>query len=99
MQKELVKTMDKKRSILGDLEKENIDYVAKFKDKANEKESLRGQICQVENLIRLLRHEIEQTGLDNKKINLTVEKEDELLNKKAAEEKRIVKLVGEDIKD
>ena len=30
---------------------------------------------------------------------MVVEKEDELINKKGIEEKRIVKLVGDDIKD
>jgi hypothetical protein len=37
--------------------------------------------------------------LDTKRVNLTIEKEDELLNKKQAEEKRVVKLVCDDIKD
>lgn len=37
--------------------------------------------------------------MDNKRVQLIAEKEDELVNKKATEEKRVVKLVCEDIKD
>ena len=47
----------------------------------------------------MLKHEIDSTNLDTRKVNLTIEKEDELLNRKMNEEKRIVKLVGDDIKD
>lgn len=46
-----------------------------------------------------MKHEIEFTNVDNKRIQIIVEKEDELLNKKGGEEKRVVKLVGDDIKD
>lgn len=99
MQKELVKTLEKKRVVLGDLEKENINFTHKFQVKVNEKESLREQISEIENLVRLLRHEIDQTNIDTKRINITIEKEDELLNKKQAEEKRVVKLVCDDIKE
>ena len=60
---------------------------------------MRVQISEIEHLIRQLKHEIEGTNVDNKKIQLIVEKEDELLNKKASEEKRVSKLVGDDIRD
>lgn len=60
---------------------------------------MRGQINELEHLIRQLRYEIESTSVDTKRIQLIVEKEDELMNKKANEEKRVVKLVGDDIKD
>jgi hypothetical protein len=49
--------------------------------------------------MRLIRSEIESTNLDTKRVNLTVEKEEELMNRKAAEEKRVVKLVGDDVKE
>jgi hypothetical protein len=49
--------------------------------------------------VRLIRQEIDTNNLDTKRVNLTIEKEDELLNKKQAEEKRVVKLVCDDIKD
>lgn len=41
VQKELVKVMEKKRQVLGDLERENQDFVHKFGTKAMEKSSLR----------------------------------------------------------
>jgi siroheme synthase len=50
-------------------------------------------------LIRQLKHEIEQTAVDNKRVQLLNDKEEELLQKKAGEEKRVVRLVYEDIKD
>jgi len=50
-------------------------------------------------LIRLLKQEVEVTNLDTKRVNLTIEKEDELINNKVNEEKRIVKMVGDDVKD
>eukprot|EP00347_Sterkiella_histriomuscorum_P021445 403333951 len=99
IQKELVKVLDGKRTVLGDIEKENLDFIHKFQAKANEKDSLRKQIFEIEHLIRLLKSEIDNTSVDNKRITLIVEKEDELINKKANEEKRVVKLVGDDIKD
>lgn len=64
-----------------------------------EKASLRGQIGEIEHLIRLLRHELESTQVDTKRVQLIVEKEDELLTKKGLEEKRVVKFVSDDIKD
>jgi len=64
-----------------------------------EKDALRTQICEIEHLIRMLRHEIESTNLDTRRVTLTVEKEDSLLSRKMTEEKRVVALVGEDIKD
>ena len=91
--------METKRAVLGDLEKENFDFVVRFQAKANEKDSLRGQICEIEHLIRQLRHEVEQTNIDSKRIQITVEKEDELLTRKQTEEKRVVKAVCDDIKD
>ena len=84
---------------MGDIEKENLDFIHKFQAKANEKDSMRRQIFEIEHLIRLLKSEIDNTSVDNKRITLIVEKEDELINKKANEEKRVVKLVGDDIKD
>jgi hypothetical protein len=39
------------------------------------------------------------TTIDTKRIQTIAEKEDELLSKKAIEEKRIVKLVGDDINE
>jgi len=60
---------------------------------------MRVQISEIEHLIRQLKHEIEGTNVDNKKIQLIVEKEDELLSKKASEEQRVSKLVGDDIRD
>ena len=60
---------------------------------------MRVQISEIEHLIRQLKYEIESTTVDTKRIQLIVEKEDELLNKKGAEEKRVVKLVCDDIKD
>lgn len=44
--------METKREILGDLEKENYGFLVAFQAKTNEKDSLRGQICEIENLIR-----------------------------------------------
>lgn len=99
IQKELVKVLSSKRNVLGDIEKENIDFLYKFQAKAADKDSMRGQINELEHLIRQLRYEIESTSVDTKRIQLIVEKEDELMNKKANEEKRVVKLVGDDIKD
>jgi hypothetical protein len=61
--------------------------------------TLRTQINEIEHLIRLLKHEIESTNVDNKRIQIISEKEDEIVAKKSAEEKRVVKLVGDDIKD
>jgi len=61
--------------------------------------TLRTQINEIEHLIRLLKHEIESTNIDNKRIQIISEKEDEIVAKKSAEEKRVVKLVGDDIKD
>jgi septal ring factor EnvC (AmiA/AmiB activator) len=60
--------LEGKRNVLGDTEKENSDFQHKFQSKANEKHSLRGQISEVENLIRQLRHEIEQTVVDNTRV-------------------------------
>lgn len=37
--------------------------------------------------------------MDTKRVMLVVEKEEELLNKKGLEEKRVVKFVGDDIKE
>ncbi len=99
LQKELVRTLEGKRNVLGDTEKENFDFQHKFQAKASEKHSLRSQICEVEHLIRQLKHEIEQTSVDNKRVQLLTEKEDELLQKKSGEEKRVVKLVQEDLKE
>ena len=50
-------------------------------------------------MIRQLKNEIEQTAVDNKRVQLLNDKEEELLQKKAGEEKRVVRLVYEDIKD
>lgn len=47
----------------------------------------------------MIRQEIDANNLDTKRVNITIEKEDELLNRKAAEEKRVVKVVCDDIKD
>ena len=41
IQKELVKVLDSKRNVLGDIEKENLDFVHKFQAKANEKDTMR----------------------------------------------------------
>lgn len=65
----------------------------------NEKDSLRGQICEIENIIKQIRVEIDSTNVDTKRINILSEKEDELLNRKVNEEKRVVKIVTEDVKD
>lgn len=99
IQKSLVKTLDAKRTVLSEMEKENVDFLHKFNAKANEKDTLRKQITEVEHLIRLLKHEIESTNVDNKRVQIISEKEDEIVTKKGAEEKRIVKLVGDDVKD
>jgi hypothetical protein len=40
-----------------------------------------------------LKLEIEQTSVDNKRVTMLADKEEELLQKKAVEEKRVVKLV------
>ena len=50
-------------------------------------------------MIRQLRFEIESTAVDTKRVQLIVEKEDELVTKKSTEEKRVVKLVCDDIRD
>ena len=46
-----------------------------------------------------MRQELEGTSVDTKRVMLVVEKEEELLNKKGLEEKRVVKFVGDDIKE
>lgn len=81
------------------MEKENVDFLHKFNVKAHEKDTLRKQITEVEHLIRLLKHEIESTNVDNRRVQIIAEKEDEIIAKKIQEEKRIVKLVADDIKD
>lgn len=44
--------MEAYRNGLGDFEKENFDFQQKFQVQINDKESLRGQICEIENIIR-----------------------------------------------
>jgi hypothetical protein len=68
MQNELIKTLEKKRNLLGDLEKENIGFIKKYDDKIKDKHSIRNQICEVEHLIRLIRNEIDMTNFDTKRI-------------------------------
>lgn len=77
-----MKTLDTKRTVLSEIEKENIDFLQKFNVKANEKDTLRKQITEVEHLIRLLKHEIESTNVDNRRIQIISEKEDEIIAKK-----------------
>lgn len=48
--------------IFDDIDKENLDYAYKVLEKVNEKDSIRIQICEVENILRLLRMEVEQTA-------------------------------------
>ena len=91
--------MEKKREVLGDLERENHDFVHKFQTKAMEKSSLRNQISDIEHLIRQLKYEIESTNVDTKKVQIMAEKEDELLARKAVEDKRLVKLAADDLRD
>lgn len=49
--------------------------------------------------MRKLRLEIEETTTDSKRIQIVTEKEDELVMNKQGEEKRIVKLVNDDLKE
>ena len=96
-QKALVNVLGEKRIILADIERENFDFSHKFQGRANDKETLRLQIQEVEHLLGQLRFELEAAQADTKRAQLIVEKEDALLSKKAAEEKRTVGLVREDI--
>ena len=41
LQKELVRTMQQKRAVLGDMEKENLDFGEKFEGKARDKAQMR----------------------------------------------------------
>lgn len=51
VQKELIKVLGEKRNVLADIEKENFDFSHKFQCKANDKETLRLQIQEVEHLV------------------------------------------------
>jgi predicted RNA methylase len=64
----LTKTVEAKRVVLGEIDRENIDFSSKYKAKVNEKDSLRVQICDIEHIIRQLRLEIEQTTTDTKRV-------------------------------
>lgn len=99
LQKELTKVVQQKRVIFNEIDKENMDYQFKTMDKVNEKDTLRLQICEIEHILRKLRLEIEETTTDSKRIQIVTEKEDELVMNKQGEEKRIVKLVNDDLKE
>jgi hypothetical protein len=47
--------VERKRFIFDDIDKENMDYAFKAIDKVNEKDAIRVQICEVENILRMLR--------------------------------------------
>lgn len=47
----------------------------------------------------MIKNEIDFNNNDTKRINMIVETEEDLQTRKMAEEKRIVKLVGDDIKE
>ena len=55
LQKELAMAVERKRFIFDDIDKENMDYAFKAIDKVNEKDAIRVQICEVENILRMLR--------------------------------------------
>ena len=61
------------------------------------KNTLRDQICSLENVTRLLKHELEKIALDKNRVTLISEAEDELINKKRQEEKKAKKIVQEDL--
>jgi chromosome segregation ATPase len=61
LQRELANAVERKRVIFDDIDKENLDYAYKALEKVNEKDSIRIQICEVENILRMLRAEVEQT--------------------------------------
>lgn len=85
--------------MLGQIDRENVEFSTKYQAKVNEKDALRVQICEIEHILRQLRLEIEQTQTDTKRIQIIGEKEDELAAKKQVEERRIVTLVNDDIND
>ena len=64
----MTKTVEAKRVVLGEIDRENTDFSSKYKAKVNEKDSLRVQICDIEHIIRQLRLEIEQTTTDTKRV-------------------------------
>jgi hypothetical protein len=99
LQRELGKTIEGKRVILSDISRENMDFQTKYAGKIHEKDSLRQQISDIEHLIRQLRLEIEQTTTDTQRTHLLQEREMEIRARKAAEERRIAKLVGEDVRE
>jgi hypothetical protein len=99
LQRELGRTIESKRQVLADIDRENRDFQMKYRARVVEKDSLRGQIADIEHLIRQLRLEIEQTTTDTQRIHLLNEKEDELLAKKEMDEKRAAKLVNDDIRE
>ena len=91
--------MQAKREAMAEIDRENTEFSVKYQAKVAEKDTLRQQICEVEHILRLLRLEIEQTQMDTKRVQIVAEKEDDLAAKKQLEEKRIIKLVNEDVKD
>lgn len=91
--------MQAKSEALAEVDRENAEFKVKYQAKVAQKDTLRQQICEVEHILRLLRLEIEQTQMDTKRVQVVAEKEDDLATKKQMEEKRIVKLVNDDVKD
>ncbi len=85
--------------VLADIGRENLDFQVKYAARVSEKDALRQQISDIEHLIRQLRLEIEQTTTDTQRVHLIQEREDELRGRKQAEEKRICKVVNEDIRE
>ena len=84
---------------MADIARENMDFQVKYAARVTEKDALRQQISDIEHLIRQLRLEIEQTTTDTQRVHLIQEKEDELRARKEGEEKRISKIVNDDIRE
>jgi hypothetical protein len=99
LQRELGRTIEGKRVILGDISREHMDFKTKYSAKIHEKDSLRQQISDIEHLIRQLRLEIEQTTTDTQRTHLLREREQDIKERKTNEERRIAKIVTEDVKE
>lgn len=99
MQRELAKTIEGKRVVMADIARENADFQGKYAARVREKDALRQQIGDIEHLIRQLRLEIEQVTTDTQRVHTLQERELELKGRKQVEEKRVGKIVNEDIRE
>ena len=99
LQRELARTIEGKRAVMGEIALENTDFQGKYAARVAQKDSLRQQIADIEHLIRQLRLEIETTTTDTQRVHVIKEKEEELRATKANEERRIAKVVTDDIRE